>query len=385
MPSPILPDTTRLGHPMTAIPPDRTVKVHSRTLRRAMGRDEPLRPFLSDELLFAKQAHLPTVPAKVARSISEAHRTSRAFVFDREASYRVGELCAYAPDLIAEQQEFARCPYPRTWIELDQAALMEAMTDAGLSVFKDPNAEGDERLGFLFTERGIYTASANADMAACWSPLAYRPHQPMTWAQEQAWAHDFGASRMMLDRFLWGSAYEQLGATQRRSLRAQHGLDVLFESGVLPHGGLSTMLQGGGAGDLKTALCAALLLIRPNLTITKSERSPQRKLVRGRPTVFLAHRVVTIRLSPDRLVTRINRACKEARGRASARWHEVRGHYMHNHRAKTADCVHDWNEVEPQRWECARGCGGRRAWRTYPEGRGTAEVGVVTKHYEVRP
>lgn len=363
-----------------------TVPVHPRTLR-ATGRLGDEQPTLSDELLFAKDALPWGVPRKVGLAIKEAHRTSRAFVFDRAASYRVGEICAYAPDLIADQQEFARCPYPRTWIELDQSALVDAMNEAGLETYAINDAEGDERLGFLYTERGIYTAAANSTMDAAWSPLAYRPHQPMTREQEERFCRDFGCSRIVIDQFLWGNAYPGLDASRRRTLRAENGLDILLDPSVLERnpGGLAPMLQGGGAGDLKVALCAALLLIRPNLTIVTEERKPGRKLVLGRPTVFLAHRVVTIRLDPDRLVSRITKACKEERGRARARWHEVRGHYMHNHRAKVSDCIHDWREVEPLRWECAKGCGGRRAWRTYPEGKGDASIGVVTKHYEVRP
>jgi hypothetical protein len=370
---------------MTAIPVERTVQLHPRTLAK-QGRTRELRPYLSDELMFAKHAHLPSVRSKTAKAISEAHRTSRAFVFDSPASYRVGEICSYAPDLIADQQEFARCPYERTWIELDGGALLRAMEDAGLNTWRADARTGDERVGFLYTERGIYTAASNPEMDAYWSPIAYRPHQPMTRDQEDRFCHDFGCSRAMIDQFMWGTSYQILDPSRRRVLRAENGIDILLEDGTIrEHGGLSPMLQGGGAGDLKVALCAALLLIRPNLTVVTEERKPGRKLVLGRPTVFLAHRVVTVRLDPDRLIKRITRACHEERGRARARWHEVRGHYMHNHRAKVSACIHDWREVEPLKWECARGCGGRRAWRTYPEGRGSAEYGVVTKHYEVRP
>jgi hypothetical protein len=364
------------------------VRVDSRTLRPPSQATSAVQPTLSDQLLFAKNAHLPAIPRKVAEAITQAHRASRVFVFDRAASYRVGELCAYSPDLIADNQEFARCPYPRTFIQLDANALLDAMANAGLEVSRTHVSAPDETLGFLFTERGIYTAASHMTDAkqaqAGWTPFAYRPHQPMTQEQERRFMHEFGVPVVqVIDRFFWGSSYDTLGSpSHRRALRANNGLDVLLPEGW--DGGrrapLASLLSGGGAGDLKVALCAALLLIRPNLLVTKSEREAGRKLHLGKPTTFLAHRVVTIKLDADRTVRRIRQACKEERGRSKARWHEVRGHYCHNHRAKVAECAHDWSEVSPLKWECLRGCGGMRWWRECPNGRGDASIGVVTKH-----
>lgn len=373
--------------PSMNLPPTSRRTVDGRTIREVGKRKHDALPVLSDELLFAKKSHLGAVPRKMQDAINAALRTSRAFVFDEAASYRVGEIASYMPDLIADQQEFARAPYPKTWIELDAHALIRAMTDAGLDIHSDPASPLDAKLGFLYTERGIYTASMRDDAEAGWSPFAYRPHQPMTHEQEQRFIHEFATSRMQIDQFFWGNAYDMLDPSRRRSLRNQHGFDILLEPnwhGGKP-GGLNQLLQGGGAGDLKVALCAALMLIRPSLTQVVATREPGRKMVHHKPTTFIAHRVVTIKLAPDRLVRRIRVACKEERGRAKARWHEVRGHYCHNHRAKVAACIHDWEEVVPDRWTCRKGCGGKRAWRQYPEGRGSAEVGVVTKHYHVKP
>jgi hypothetical protein len=366
--------------------PPRVRGVHVTTPRDKRPGHE-IQPTLSDALMFEKRAFAPGVPHKLQEAIKQAHRTSRAFVFDRAASYRVGEICSYEPDLIAEQQEFARVPYPRTFIELDVDALLSAIEDAGLAVRRDTMLTKDERLGFLITDRGIYTAADGAfddkpGSKPMWSPVIYRPHQPMTHEQEQRASHEFGVSRMVLDEFFWGSGYELLSPSQRRSLRAQHGLDWMIPAGE--QGRLATMLAGGGTGDLKVAICAMLLLIRPSLLKTVETREPGRKLVMGRPTTFIAHSVVTIRLTADQTVRKIRRACKEEAGRARARWHEVRGHYMHNHAAKTSGCTHDWQQIDDNHWECRRGCKGKRAWRTYPDGRGDASVGVVTKHYAVK-
>jgi hypothetical protein len=345
-------------------------------------------PTLSDQLLFTKHPFYPLeeqIPRKIKERVTQAHRTSRIFVFDRAASFRVGEICSHQPELIAELQEFARNPFPNTFIEIDAEALIDAFHSAGLKTTALYGVEKDTKLGFLFTDDAIYTVSADGQGKVGWSPLVYNWHRPMTQDQEQRAQEEFGISRVTLDQFLWGNAYEQLDSIHRRSLRLENGLDFMMPVGWA-NGRLhpmSSLLKGGGAGDLKVALAAILLLIRPNLTITVSTREAYKKLVLGRPTTFLAHRVVTVKLSRPRLISRIKKAAKEDRGRIGTRWHEVRGHYVHSHRAKVSGCVHDWQELEPDKWECPL-CAGKRSWRTYPEGKGNAGIGVITKHYEVR-
>jgi hypothetical protein len=347
-----------------------------------------LQPTLSDQLLFAKDAFVPLehhIPRKVKEQVKVAHRNSRVFVFDKAATYRVGEICSYQPDLIADLQEFARAPFPNTFIQLEAPTLIKCYHDAGLQTHHMLDAPEDKLLGFLYTPRGIYTATSDGEKVS-WSPLVYHWHNPMTHAQEQRAAEEFGVSRIVLDQFMWGNAYTQLDPTRRRALRAENGMDFMLPEGwakgrLAP---MSSLLKGGGAGDLKVALAAVLLLIRPSLLETINVREAGRKLVKGRPTTFLAHRVVTVKLSRRSLVSRIKHAAKEDRGRLGTRWHEVRGHYVHSHRAKVSGCIHDWRQQEPDKWECA-GCGGKRSWRIYPEGKGDASIGVVTKHYVVQP
>jgi hypothetical protein len=348
-----------------------------------------IQPTLSDLVLFAKNPWHPlekVVTGRIKKTVEIAHRNSRVFVFDEAATRRVGEICAYQPELIAELQEFARAPFPNTFIQLDATALMQGFREAGLkttSMFGQPE---DKLLGFLFTEQSIYTVTSDENNKVGWSPIIYKWHQPMTFAQEQRAQEEIGVSRVILDRFMWGSSYGHVNPAYHRALRAHNSIEF-----AMPEGWgngkrhpMSGLLMGGGAGDLRTALCAMLLLIRPNLTLSVSTRPAQKKLVLGRPTTFLAHTVVTVKLTPDCLIKRTKQAAKEMAGRLGTRWHEVRGHYVHSHRAKVSGCAHDWLEMEPDKWECTM-CGGRRAWRTYPEGKGDASIGVVTKHYVVQP
>jgi hypothetical protein len=314
-------------------------------------------PTLSDAALFAKHPFWPledVIPRKIKERVTAAHRTSRVFVFDKAASYRVGELCANSPELIADLQEFARAPFPNTFIELDASQLIAAFHAGGLKTLEQHGLEKDSKLGFLFTPNAIYTVSMTESGKVGWSPLIYKWHAPMTAEQERRAIEEMGISRVVLDQFLWGNVYDQLDHTQRRALRRENGLEFMMDDGwrIEKRHPMAALLKGGGAGDLKVALCAMLLLIRPNLTITVSTRSAQKKLVLGRPTTFLAHRVVTVKITPERMIKRIKAAAKADRGRIGTRWHEVRGHYVHSHRAKVSGCAHDWREVEPDKWEC---------------------------------
>jgi hypothetical protein len=369
-----------------------TVTVDPRNLHRLDRPGHPEQPTLSDQLMFERKAFPGAVPHKLQEQIKLAHRTSRAFVFDRAASWRLGEICAYSADLIADHQEFARPPYPRTWVEYDAMAFCDSLEAAGLMVERDPAKPMDERVGFLFTDKHIYIAASaptrdDKTIAAGWSPWRYKWHQPMTREQEEMFCYLHGCSRMQIDQFFWGSAYDIMDPSRRRSFRAQHGVETMLSDPMtrFKRGDLGMLLTVGAAGELKTALAAALLLIRPNMTSVIETREPGRKMVGNKPTVFIAHKVVTIKLDPDRLVRRIRVACKEEAGRKNPRWHEVRAHYCHNKEAKRSSCIHDWEQIDENRWTCRKGCGGRRWWRVLPNGRGTAETGIVTKHYVVKP
>ncbi len=348
--------------------------------------DPALTPVLADALMVQGKATFgPIVPRKDSEPVLAQMRRARSFVFDRQASYRMGEIAAYDPDLIADAMEFARVPYPSTFVEWDPMAYLDALEDAGLAVNRQENKMLDTRVGFLFTDKWLRSAVLGADGLATWHPMIYRWHQPMTRAQEQQFCDAFECTRILIDQWFWGSVYTVLDPTRRRSMRAMHGIEIPEVYRSKPGVMRSLLEVGAGAGDFKAAILASLLLIRPNLTRVIHERKPGRKLHRGTPKRFMASTVVTINMKADTTRKRIIAAAKDEAHASKTRWHEVRGHYVHNHEARTNGCSHDWQQVEPNRWECGHeGCKGKRTWRTYPEGKGSAQIGYVSKHYVMK-
>jgi hypothetical protein len=348
------------------------------------------------------------VPRKLRDRLKSSLLRSRKFVFDTQASVRLGEVLLENPELLADYGEFIRLPFPTTWVEFDPHALMKGLGNV------DNRAEPDDRVGYLYDGNTVYVgASADNDTEPLFMPYRYRMHMMMSHADEQEMCRLFTISRMSIDEFLWGSSYDRLDPTRRRALRQNHSMDFLMPD--LPDGVYAPLLNGGGVGDLRNVLGAAMLLLRPSLTTVVSQRGPVKKPIaplKG-PRAFQAHTVVTVKLQVPRLRRQIIAAAREVQ--RATRWHEVRAHYCHNDLAKKSMCVrntidanpdkwidahfngishpafidlmlvaHDWREEEPNKWTC-HDCGGKRWWREYPEGRGDAGVGVVTKHYHVTP
>jgi hypothetical protein len=370
-----------------------SIQVHSRTLRRfgpgeggGPGGDTT-RPLIDDLNLIA-DPFIPATPGPVRTAISNSARLARGFVMDNAASYRIGELCITAADMIADGQEFARLPYPVVWVEMDQSSVLAGMKAAGGAVLDHTEYPPDDRIGFLYTGHGVYSASRvigdNGNSGIGWTPFAVRMGRPMSAHQRDRWERFIGGGDETIDRFLWGNAYDGLDRTRRKALRHYSGIDILLPDGVLTakeKHPLAPLLQGGGAGDWKLALAALLVLIRPGNVEHGQTRMPQRKLTGKGTRKLIGLTTVTINISARKVKSNIKRGVEDAR-RGSTRWHEVRGHYIHNRKARTADCIHDWTEVEPDRWICQH-CGGKRAWRTYPNGRGSISEGVIAKHYKV--
>lgn len=366
------------------------VSVHGKSLRSVEKQPSNAddQHHLIDDLAMAKETFIGATPPAVRKTIEGAIKVARGYILDRAASYRIGQLCVTAAKLIADSQEFARIPYPVVWAELDQVALLEGMQSRGGTTLTIDDLGADERLGFLYTGHGVYSAVKAKDKHggyhSSWTPFAFRMGRPTTHAQLARWEKFVGTGADVYDRFLWGNVYDDLDRSRRKALRLYTGLDITLPDDIVKPNDpapLRGILNGGGAGDWKVALAVLLCLIRPGVAEKVELRKPMRKLTARGSRKLVGLTTVTINISARATKSRIKRGTDEAR-RGITRWHEVRGHYMHNRVAKEADCIHDWTEVEPDRWTCEH-CGGKRAWREYPNGRGSIEAGVVAKHYKV--
>ena len=60
----------------------------------------------------------PLLRPEVSKHIKAAAPQARCYVFDDEASFKLGQFIRSCPDMIAEQLEFAIPPYPVTYVEV---------------------------------------------------------------------------------------------------------------------------------------------------------------------------------------------------------------------------------------------------------------------------
>lgn len=338
----------------------------------------------------------PRVIEQVRRRLLVAKR----FNFDAIASRRLGEVIRDVPNLLIQQQSFARAPYDVMWIEIDFQAFGRE-----LSSYLD--VRSDSKVGYLYDHGTVYVAAENSGYPPSLMPIYYQLNTPFE-AQEQL---DFCAKTKVspetIDQFFWGKTYEKLDETDRRLLRGRHSCGYLPEASngknrswtvienrnELPrrtsYEDLFEKMYWGSAGDMRNLIACLLMLNRPRITeYTEVERG--HGFIRGKLTTFMAHTTVTIKVDPRPILRSIDRSeAGEPRRR-----HEVEGHWCHNEAYRDGtkrDCIHAWQAQlddhpeddpdAPDHFHCMN-CGGKRWWRR-AHMRGSAAVGFVEKDYVV--
>jgi hypothetical protein len=327
-------------------------------------------PLLSDMLL--QQTRSPYDPPR------QSMLTAKRFDFDVPASEFVGKLLNKTARLILREQEFARQPYPQTWVELDASAY-----SAGLMGAVEGNPEtADTKFGFLYDRGTVHGGTVYCGAASkwgCnWSPFKIMLHKPMSFEDEMALATQTGHSRLTLRQALIGYAEHMHDpwwhSDEAKSLVRSHT--------YVPAPGLS-MEQNRGIlqqhqGVLKQVLAMLLILTRPGrrvLTIT--DEGHQRMIWKGKSIVLAKHSVV--RLHIDQSVA-IRRFISGVHTGLHRRLHDVRGHWAQTRRHQNA-CTHVWDPVDVDHYRCLR-CEAKRWWRKN-HSRGLPEVGTIVKEYEV--
>lgn len=333
-------------------------------------------PVMAHELAAPEKSNLYLVEKGMGRALTRLVQRSHKFVFDTDACVRLGEFLQNNPDIIADAAEFARPPYPQTWVELD---LGEVNVGKGA-----PEALDEAFLaGILFDNDNVYVAMSTGEESV-WLPVCWQLNSGPT-APEIFEEMRIGDP----DDWLWGRPLKTVeGLVDKEALRRDHRMRFFArqQSGepVVDHPAWPYLLQSMMA-LLPMAIAAALLLLRPSLTRIIREDDGENNTA-GQSTVapkgYWATTVVTVKLRREALFKRIVKALKSER--MIRRRHEVRGHYCHNRAARTATHEHVWEETIPDHWECAvDGCQGIRWWRKAHE-RGDASVGYNEKHYVVK-
>jgi hypothetical protein len=322
-------------------------------------------PLLADALLH--QTRHPYGPPR------QAMLTAKRFAFDAGASGFVGKLLNKTARLILREQEFARQPYPQTWVELDAPAYSTGLMG---TVQGDP-ATADTKFGFLYDNGTVYCGAASKN-GCNWSPFTIKLHQPVTFETELATAMATGQSRLTLRQALIGYA-EHLYDPWWQSGE----VDMIARSHLYVPAPDLTMEQNRGIlqqhqGVLKQVLAMLLILTRPGrrvLTIT--DQGHQRTLYKGNSMVLAKHSLVTLHIDQSVAIRRFISGVHTGLHR---RLHDVRGHWAQTRRHQNA-CTHVWDPVDADHYRCLR-CEAKRWWRKN-HSRGLLEVGTIVKEYEV--
>lgn len=312
------------------------------------------------------------------KTIHQATPTSRVFIFDEEASGRVGHFVRTCPDILSDQIEFAIPPYDNTYIEIDQPSFLKAAETR--DKLCDPLV-ADRRLGFLSVGPDIFVLANSLKHPGGWiSPIGLIRIPDIGPMSVHA-----SLSGELVERdnplyettkkILLASTYLDLTPDQRNRFSNYYGISYWGEPEHAKT--LIERFTKESAGEARI-YAACLLMLYQKKHIIVQDHGPRRGLSRGKARVYMAHSTVTIQLDDE---VKIRRAFK-ASERAEARRHEVRTHYGHRH--TDFHCEHQWEErpggVHKQ-WTCPK-CGGLRYLRKAFL-RGNGALGFVMKSYKV--
>jgi hypothetical protein len=359
----------------------------------------------------------PIVAATWAQRIN-----AKRFLFDHEASARIGEMKREHTDLIVDNIEFARPPYPTAYFELDALAMWTAWRPD-----QPPVATADVSLGFLVHNGQVMVLASGQRPDSYQDPyygnrhlvggLSFRINRPqsipltkLTGQDEETanlirTAYVFGGQREVdrtpaeRDRELLSLSVEEfqrrmnykrftlpdIGEQWSHAQIAGH-FDVIpafVNTGQKAYSELC-FLSGGDPLTLTTAL---LLINQPSRYVDLAHVPREVGLWRGKRKVFQAHHVVTLKLSREVKVARLwNLTTRTVPG------HEVMGHWKHYNKSEGCDHHHPdrrqaWEPTGPQR---TVGGDYKRYWcplclqrRTWTEDYSTFGPDATTKQYEV--
>jgi hypothetical protein len=320
----------------------------------------------------------------VAHHAQTKTKTAEKFVFDAEASQRVGTVLRDIPELLVEQIQFARAPFDLCWIEYDSDEIFKIL---------NPEQHGpsdrtrDINVGLLIDQNRIVVVVEDDRGGVGVMPFVYHLNTEWPLVDQLRFCDLVRTSRLGIDMWLWGSVankFRQEGKSDYlRILRDTTMVEPLFDTDKMAY------VLDVSMGDFKNHLAILLLLNQPSTT--QYVQVPQtRGWVGNKPKPFMAYRNVKMALDPVPNIVLLSQGHGVGDLR---RRHRVRGHYCHNEVARQAarhhSCIHDWQaaddewsvityarpNIDIERWICG-GCKGRRWWRAQHE-RGDASKGFV--------
>lgn len=357
-------------------------------------------PLLADLVLAARKTlGRRTYGQKFVDRHLDNLQTCKRFVLDPQAAQYLGQSLSDNPYLLADAQDFAIPPFNRMWVELPFKSLFFGTNGHA------PDPLADELWGVLFDgpEVTVFAGgprtltTSTREIGPELYPVQYLLHRPWTFEQELRFCQVVGINRMSLDNLFWGSTFYRVRSmgdtpeatnTVLRSLRANHSMRLVpgfktnTEGVMIDHESghsFGEFLLRTAAGDLRTIIGLLIFLNRTaDMQVHEPVKASQGWVGR-QPRPYVSHSVISLRLDPRPRLASVTMG--EAQRK---RLHDVRGHFCHDRRARSASswCAHEhWEETRPLHWEC-QSCKGQRWWRKEHQ-RGSFDEGVVVQEYAV--
>lgn len=343
--------------------------------------------------------------------------SAQRYIFDIEASRRVGEMMGTCVDLMVDNIEFARTPYPTCYFELDARAMWAAWRPD--QAIRDSH---DERVGFLVHKGTVvvmaagpvyHTTVRGVEQVLIDKPqvcgLSFRINRPQTipfakltalaepLAVQCKTAYVFGGQRGVdkpgdyrfdhFDERTWVFLPDLPGAWTHDQVAAHFDIMPAFMT-TPPTEVLQLCFLGGGDPMLLTT--CLLLLNQPSRFVGLTEVKREHGIYKGKRQTFKEHHIVTVHLDQSKKVRRM----LHVTDRASPIAHPVEGHWKHYNKSESCNHHHPdqrqaWEPVGPERtisgdykrYWCPL-CLQRRTWTEHFQ-KGNAGEGFATNEHVV--
>ncbi len=329
------------------------------------------------------------------KNILNYSQVARRYQFDASASLRVGELMQNHMDLVVENIEFARAPFPTTYIELDMRALW-----SGWRPTSPQSSTMDDKVGYLI-QHGTVIVFAESEEAAAIATWGFRINQPQLKSLRDFFKKSDEASDIIKQAYVFGGqrtaqGYDKWVFDETTQIVAMPGKPGKWtHSQVAAHYDIipsyenipSKILLGAaflGGGDPIIATAALLLLNQTHESIKQQVIPRSSGIYKGKLKSYREHNIVTIHLTKKQKIGDIIARAE----RHSPIMHDVEGHWKNFN--KHPNCAHHWEPVGYGKTEsgghkhywCPR-CLQRKTW-TEAYSRGDALKGVATTEYVVK-
>lgn len=342
---------------------------------------------------------------------------ARRYVFDKEASARVGEMMRDCVDLMVDNIEFARTPYPTCYMEIDSRAMWSQWRPDQPAL-----PTHDEHVGFLshngtviILAGGAIYETNNRGVQAIHHPggvvcgMSFRINRPQAVPYSKLTGQPPHLADVVKQAFVFGGQRYVTEAGHYHPSHFAEGTNVNLPDlpGVWTHSQIAAhfdvepshvntspqemvKLSFLGGGDPMLFTTMLLLLNQPSKYVALTQMAARSGIFKGKLKSFKEHHVVTLHLDKSQHVRRMF----QSTDRAGPIGHNVGGHWKHFNKSDWCNHHHPderqaWEPIGPERTEAGDYkrywcplCLQRRTW-TEKFHRGDSSRGHATTEYHV--